>query len=268
MAAVPNAPGSLDFAAGSHFLPKGSVKKVPATESRGYDRAQSPSFSGFGGWHLFPPKGGATAPARGISDSSRWRWPVPLPGVYIRHSTREGGAMTIDPANYVRPGNAAKIAGVTRAFIVRLCNDGRIGCFRVCNSWFVSRTDAEKYRTDTPGKVPPKAQVAPPRKQAPVDPTPVCDDEHGRGAGRMRPPAHEPGSQSQPGARGLDRRPMDRPAVGREGLGSPEVRSAANPPAPQDPRDASQPAEAPAGRQQAEAEAQAPAGVRGRAGCL
>ena len=88
--------------------------------------------------------------------------------------------MTIDPANYVRPGNAAKIAGVTRAFIVRLCNDGRIGCFRVCNSWFVSRTDAEKYRTDTPGKVPPKAQVAPPRKQAPVDPTPVCDDEHGR----------------------------------------------------------------------------------------
>ena len=79
--------------------------------------------------------------------------------------------MKIDPANYVRPGNAAKIAGVTRAFVVRLCNDGRIGCFRVCNSWFVSRTDAEKYRTDTPGKVPPKAQVAPPRKQAPVDPT-------------------------------------------------------------------------------------------------
>ena len=79
--------------------------------------------------------------------------------------------MKIDPANYVRPGTAAKIAGVTRAFVVRLCNDGRIGCFRVCNSWFVSRTDAEKYRTDTPGKVPPKAQVAPPRKQAPVDPT-------------------------------------------------------------------------------------------------
>jgi len=54
MAAVPTDPGSLNFAAGSHFLPKGSVKKVPATESRGYDRAQSPSFSGFGGWHLFP----------------------------------------------------------------------------------------------------------------------------------------------------------------------------------------------------------------------
>ena len=31
------------------------MKKVPATESRGYDRAQSPSFSGFGGCHLFSP---------------------------------------------------------------------------------------------------------------------------------------------------------------------------------------------------------------------
>jgi hypothetical protein len=79
--------------------------------------------------------------------------------------------MKIDPANYVRPGNAARIAGVTRAFIVRLCNDGRIGCFRVCQSWFVSLPDAEKYRTSTPGKVPPKARVAPPRKQAKVDPT-------------------------------------------------------------------------------------------------
>lgn len=78
--------------------------------------------------------------------------------------------MTIDPANYVRPGNAAKIAGVTRAYIVLFCNDGRIGCFRVCNSWFVSRTDAEKFRTSTPGKLPPKAQLAPPRKQAPIDP--------------------------------------------------------------------------------------------------
>ena len=65
MAAVPNAPGSLDFAAGSHFLPKGSVKKVPATESRGYDRAQSPSFSGFGGWHLFPPQGRSDGSSQG-----------------------------------------------------------------------------------------------------------------------------------------------------------------------------------------------------------
>ena len=78
--------------------------------------------------------------------------------------------MKIDPANYVRPGTAAKIAGVTRAYIVLFCNDGRIGCFRVCNSWFVNRTDAEKFRTSTPGKLPPKAQLAPPRKQAPIDP--------------------------------------------------------------------------------------------------
>jgi hypothetical protein len=79
--------------------------------------------------------------------------------------------MKIDPANYVRPGTAAKIAGVTRAFVILLCRQGKLGFFRVCNSWFVSVPDCEEYRRKTPGKVPPYPKLTPPRKQAPVDPT-------------------------------------------------------------------------------------------------
>ena len=55
--------------------------------------------------------------------------------------------MKIDPANYVRPGHAAKLAGVTRGYIVRLCSEGRIPCFRVCDSWFVLRSAAVAYQS-------------------------------------------------------------------------------------------------------------------------
>lgn len=55
--------------------------------------------------------------------------------------------MLFDPANYVRPGHAAKLAGVTRGYIVRLCSEGRIPCFRVCDSWFVLRSAAVAYQS-------------------------------------------------------------------------------------------------------------------------
>ena len=79
--------------------------------------------------------------------------------------------MKIDPTKYVRPGTAAAIAGAKRAFIVRLCREGRIRCFRVCNSWFVHIDDCTEYRRKAVVKLPPPPELKPPRKQAPVDPT-------------------------------------------------------------------------------------------------
>lgn len=55
--------------------------------------------------------------------------------------------MKIDPSLYVRPGNAAKFAGVTRGYINRLCSEGKIDCFRVCDSWFVLRSAAVAFQS-------------------------------------------------------------------------------------------------------------------------
>ena len=55
--------------------------------------------------------------------------------------------MKIDPANYVRPGTAAKYAGVSRGYVNRLCGEGKIPCFRVCDSWFVLRSAAVAFQS-------------------------------------------------------------------------------------------------------------------------
>jgi hypothetical protein len=68
--------------------------------------------------------------------------------------------MKIDPSLYIRPGTAAKYAGVSRGYVNRLCNEGRIPCFRVCDSWFVLRSAAVAYQSQQakekmlPGKSP------------------------------------------------------------------------------------------------------------------
>ena len=54
-------------------------------------------------------------------------------------------AKKIDPDEYVRVGTAAKIAGVTRAYINRLIAQGRLPGVRIDGQNFVRRADAENY---------------------------------------------------------------------------------------------------------------------------
>lgn len=68
--------------------------------------------------------------------------------------------MKIDPSLYIRPGTAAKYAGVSRGYVNRLCGEGKIPCFRVCDSWFVLRSAAVAFQSQQakekmpPGKAP------------------------------------------------------------------------------------------------------------------
>jgi excisionase family DNA binding protein len=54
--------------------------------------------------------------------------------------------MRIDPAHYVRVGTAAKLAGVTRAYIRRLIHEKRIKAVEVDGVFLVLRSDAESYQ--------------------------------------------------------------------------------------------------------------------------
>ena len=56
-----------------------------------------------------------------------------------------GMAKKIDPDEYVRVGTAAKMAGVTRAYINRLISQGRLPGVRIDGQNFVRRSDAENY---------------------------------------------------------------------------------------------------------------------------
>ncbi len=52
----------------------------------------------------------------------------------------------IDPSLYIRIGTAAKIAGVTRAYINRLIVAGRFPGVEIDGQHFVLRSDAEGFR--------------------------------------------------------------------------------------------------------------------------
>lgn len=54
--------------------------------------------------------------------------------------------MPIDTAEYVRVGTAAKIAGVTRAYIRRLIHEEKIPKVEVDGIFLVRRKDAENHR--------------------------------------------------------------------------------------------------------------------------
>lgn len=54
--------------------------------------------------------------------------------------------MKIDPSHYVRVGTAAKIAGVTRAYLRRLIHDDKLPAVEVDGMFLVRRRDAEKLR--------------------------------------------------------------------------------------------------------------------------
>lgn len=54
-------------------------------------------------------------------------------------------AKKIDPDEYVRVGTAAKLAGVTRAYINRLIASGRFPAVAIDGQNFVRRSDAEKF---------------------------------------------------------------------------------------------------------------------------
>lgn len=54
-------------------------------------------------------------------------------------------AKKIDPREYVRVGTAAKLAGVTRAYINRLIASGRFPAIAIDGQNFVRRADAEKF---------------------------------------------------------------------------------------------------------------------------
>lgn len=54
-------------------------------------------------------------------------------------------AKKIDPDDYIRIGTAAKIAGVTRAYINRLIASGRFPAVSIDGQNFVRRLDAENY---------------------------------------------------------------------------------------------------------------------------
>jgi len=51
--------------------------------------------------------------------------------------------MKIDPAHYVRVGTAAKIAGVTRAYVRRLIHDQKLQAIPLDGIFLVRRRDAE-----------------------------------------------------------------------------------------------------------------------------
>lgn len=54
-------------------------------------------------------------------------------------------AKRIDPDEYVRIGTAAKLAGVTRAYLNRLISQGRLPAIRIDGQNFVRRLDAENF---------------------------------------------------------------------------------------------------------------------------
>ena len=54
--------------------------------------------------------------------------------------------MRIEPREYVRVGTAAKIAGVTRAYLRRLIHDDKLPAVEVDGMFLVRRRDAEKLR--------------------------------------------------------------------------------------------------------------------------
>lgn len=54
--------------------------------------------------------------------------------------------MKIDPRLYVRVGTAAKIAGVTRAYLRRLIHDGTMPAVELDRIFVVRRRDAEALR--------------------------------------------------------------------------------------------------------------------------
>ena len=54
-------------------------------------------------------------------------------------------AKRIDPDEYVRIGTAAKLAGVTRAYVNRLISQGRLPAIRIDGQNFVRRLDAENF---------------------------------------------------------------------------------------------------------------------------
>jgi excisionase family DNA binding protein len=54
-------------------------------------------------------------------------------------------AKKIDPDEYVRIGTAAKLAGVTRAYINRLISQGRLPAIHIDGQNFVRRVDAENF---------------------------------------------------------------------------------------------------------------------------
>ena len=56
-----------------------------------------------------------------------------------------GMAKRINPDEYVRIGTAAKLAGVTRAYINRLIASGRFPAIAIDGQNFVRRVDAEKF---------------------------------------------------------------------------------------------------------------------------
>lgn len=54
-------------------------------------------------------------------------------------------AKKIDPGEYVRVGTAAKLAGVTRAYVNRLVAQGRLPAIQIDGQNFVRRVDAENF---------------------------------------------------------------------------------------------------------------------------
>lgn len=77
--------------------------------------------------------------------------------------------MKIDPSLYIRPGTAAKYAGVSRGYVNRLCTEGKIPCFRVCDSWFVLRSAAVAFQSQQ-GKEKMPAGKAPKGDGKKIDP--------------------------------------------------------------------------------------------------
>lgn len=54
-------------------------------------------------------------------------------------------AKRIDPDDYIRIGTAAKLVGVTRAYLNRLISQGQFPAVRIDGQNFVRREDAEKH---------------------------------------------------------------------------------------------------------------------------
>jgi len=62
----------------------------------------------------------------------------------------------IDPAEYLRIGTAAGIAGVTRAYLHRLIREGRMPHVEIDGQWFLHRQDAEEFAARAPHPNSPK----------------------------------------------------------------------------------------------------------------
>jgi excisionase family DNA binding protein len=59
--------------------------------------------------------------------------------------------MKIDPAEYVRIGTAASLAGVTRAYLNRLIKAGRLPAITIDGQNFIRRADAVRFKPAPPG---------------------------------------------------------------------------------------------------------------------